>query len=114
MLRVRRVGKGMIGIVKDSSDTTAKVELHAKNKIVTVNKEGLMLIDAHTGKNLGAPGPGGIPGRTPASGNFGRTPFGAGASGAGGRTPAYAMASSGGRTPAWKADMGELLRLVLW
>lgn len=101
--------KGKIGIVKDSGDTTAKVELHAQNKIVSIPKEQLTQIEAHTGKPMGPPGMGqsmggGIPGRTPAPG-YGRTPFGAGAA-AGGRTPAYAMGASGGRTPAWKQDAG--------
>ena len=33
--------KGMLGIVKDTTDTAARVELHSKNKIVSVNKEFL-------------------------------------------------------------------------
>ena len=35
--------KGMLGIVKDTTDTTARIELHAKNKIVTVGKDLLSI-----------------------------------------------------------------------
>ena len=96
--------KGMIGIVTEADEVNAKVELHAKNKKVSVSKESLTLINAFDGKPMpnstltmgrGPPG-GGIPGRTPG---------GACGAGAGGRTPAYA-AASGGRTPAWKQDAG--------
>ncbi|KAK3702448.1 transcription elongation factor spt5 [Vermiconidia calcicola] len=97
--------KGMIGIVKDAGDVTAKVELHAKNKQITINKEHLTAINAHDGSPLHtSQQPGGAAGRTPApSSSFARTPAYAAPSGA--RTPAYAMAS-GGRTPTWKQDAG--------
>ena len=99
---VTGTSKGLIGIVKDANDLTAKVELHAKNKQITINKQALKLIDSHTGEAMkGDPRLGVPPARTPAPGGFGRTPFG----GSGARTPAYAMAS-GGRTPAWKQDAG--------
>ena len=35
--------KGMLGIVKDSTDTTARVELHSKSKVVSVDKESLSI-----------------------------------------------------------------------
>lgn len=35
--------KGMLGIVKDAADTTARVELHSKNKVITVEKELLSI-----------------------------------------------------------------------
>ncbi|KAI7107840.1 transcription elongation factor Spt5, partial [Hortaea werneckii] len=44
--------KGMIGIVKDSTDIDAKVELHAKNKIIPVKKEMLALVDAKSGQTI--------------------------------------------------------------
>ncbi|KAK5109665.1 hypothetical protein LTR62_006787 [Meristemomyces frigidus] len=116
--------KGMIGIVKDASGEDAKVELHAKNKILACRKEMLALIDPNTGKvvdgglhalgtgRLPPPsagyGGGGLPSRTPAYGGGGRTPAYAMVA-SGGRTPAYASASAGGgggRTPAWKQDAG--------
>jgi transcription elongation factor SPT5 len=108
--------KGLIGIVKDATADEAKVELHAKNKTITVKKEMLSLIDPKTGQviqggiqslSMGRPPPAGAnAGRTPgyAQPMGGRTP--AYAMGAGGRTPAYAAAGGGGRTPAWKADAG--------
>ena len=37
------VYKGMLGIVKDATDTTARVELHAKNKVITVSKDLLLI-----------------------------------------------------------------------
>jgi transcription elongation factor SPT5 len=111
--------KGLLGVVKDTNDTTAKVELHAKNKQLTVNKDFLRIKDAVTGQTIGLgrggpmrgpPGPG-----APGAGNFGRTPMtsrvpggmstgrtpgGSDSWAAGGRTPAGA-GMSGGRTPAW-------------
>lgn len=103
--------KGFIGIVKDATADIAKVELHAKNKIITVQKDMLSMIDANTGKvieggiqNLSL-GRGGAPGRTPGYGGGSQTPArGFGSMPSGGRTPAYAM--GGGRTPAWKQDAG--------
>lgn len=95
--------KGLMGIVKDSTDNEARIELHAKNKVITIAKEKLSIIDPTTGQIIQQDprsmmrGP---PGRTPMAG--GATPFRPAPSG--GRTPAYAMA--GGRTPAWKQDAG--------
>ena len=96
--------KGMMGIVKDAGDISAKVELHGKNKQISISKESLTVVDPRTGQPLpDSRQPPGMTGRTPAPGQFGRTPYGAG--GIGGRTPAYAMA--GGRTPVWKQDIGS-------
>lgn len=104
--------KGMIGIVKDTSDRDATLELHAKTKKIRIAKEKLAVIDPHTGQTINTDArtfgtgsrPGGPPGRTPMTG--GATPFRGGPppGAAGGRTPAYAM---GGRTPAWKQDGGR-------
>lgn len=104
--------KSMIGIVKDSTDSTAIIELHAKNKKVTIEKSKLAVIDPKTATvinpdastfNGGRSGP---PGRAPMMGGqtpgrgFGGPPPGAGSA----RTPAYAQ---GGRTPTWKQDGGR-------
>ena len=35
--------KGMLGIVKDTTDTTARVELHSKSKVVNVDKSALSI-----------------------------------------------------------------------
>lgn len=103
--------KGMIGIVKDTTDDQAIIELHAKNKKLTIGKDKLAVIDANTGqiinadaRSFGSGRGAGAPGRTPMIG--GQTPgrgFG-GPPGGSARTPAYAM--GGGRTPTWKQDSG--------
>ncbi|KKY19501.1 putative transcription initiation protein spt5 [Phaeomoniella chlamydospora] len=102
--------KGLMGIVKDASESTARVELHSKSKIITVEKDLLSIKDPLTGQSVdngrfGGRSNGGM-GRTPYGGvtpsrvpewNGGsRTPL---AAGDGGRTPAWGAA--GGRTPAW-------------
>ncbi|KAI5369796.1 putative ribosomal protein L2, domain 2 [Septoria linicola] len=108
--------KAMIGIVKESSDAGALVELHSKNKKVTMPKEKLAVIDATNGQvicsdasTFGFGGPRGLPGRGPPIGGAtpGRPGYGAPPMASGGRTPAYAMGGGGGRTPAWKADGGR-------
>ncbi|KAM3415222.1 Transcription elongation factor SPT5 [Cercospora zeina] len=108
--------KAMIGIVKESSDAGALVELHSKNKKVTMPKEKLSVIDATSGQVIcsdastfgGFGGPRGAPGRGPPMGGAtpGRPGYGAPPMASGGRTPAYAT-GAGGRTPAWKADGGR-------
>ncbi|KAK4095791.1 transcription elongation factor Spt5 [Parathielavia hyrcaniae] len=117
-ISVRKGGyKGLMGIVKDTTDTHARVELHGKNKIVTVPKADLIFKDKVSGKTIdiysrsgrggfGAPGGGGYGdrngSRTPMAGNGGeRTPaWGAPKSVA--RTPAWGRGeTSGSRTPAW-------------
>ena len=98
---IRRGGyKALVGIVKDTTDTHARVELHGKNKIVTVPKADLIYKDKVTGKTIdiysrsGRGGFGGGPGR----GGFG----GVGDRPGGSRTP---MGAGGGeRTPAWGAS----------
>jgi transcription elongation factor SPT5 len=98
---IRRGGyKALMGIVKDTTDTHARVELHGKNKIVTVPKADLIYKDKVTGKTIdiysrsGRGGFGGGPGR----GGFG----GMGDRPGGSRTP---MGTGGGeRTPAWGAS----------
>ena len=104
--------KGLLGIVKDSTDNEARVEIHGSKKVISINKESLTVRDPVTGAviqqdasrrpgapPMGMPGGGGggrasqYGGQTP-GGAFGRTPRGDG-----GRTPAWA--GSGGKTPAW-------------
>lgn len=107
--------KGLLGIVKDSTDTHARVEIHGSKKIISIAKEFLTVRDPITGaviqQNAGqrAGGPpsmatGGRPpawgGATP--GRFGATPRASD----GGRTPAWKPAA-GGRTPAWAAAGGR-------
>jgi transcription elongation factor SPT5 len=121
--------KGLLGMVKDTTDDMARVELHAIKKIATVPKDSLAIKDPITGQPIsfgggrgrgggfGGAGPGRFGGQTPGGSRIpdfsggSRTP--AGAAG-GGRTPAWGMqqdsrtpswqqasASSGGRTPGW-------------
>ncbi|TAQ91139.1 hypothetical protein B7494_g499 [Chlorociboria aeruginascens] len=111
--------KGLLGIVKETTETNARVELHTKNKTVNVPKEALGFKDKISGQTIDpnrGGGRGGFPpryrggigsdtpsgweagGRTPAvSGPFERTP-----SWGTSRTPAGG--ANGGRTPAWKAS----------
>ncbi|GMM51053.1 transcription elongation factor [Starmerella bacillaris] len=106
--------KGMKGIIRDASETAARVELEARNKVVTVDVRKL-LFTSPSSKQLvtlnefmnpygrGPPGSssGGAPqmfrsgNKTPAWASGGKTPAWA----AGGKTPAWA---SGGKTPAWE------------
>jgi len=115
--------KGLLGIIKDTTDVTARVELHSNLRTVSLEKSKLTFktycisgLSANSspqgnlsyeefgnrGRGFSRESPTPSPswgGRTPAAGDFGgRTPaFG----GAGGRTPAYK--ADGGRTPAWNA-----------
>ncbi|KAL4784795.1 Spt5 C-terminal nonapeptide repeat binding Spt4-domain-containing protein [Aspergillus varians] len=108
--------KGLVGIVKDTTDVQARVELHSKNKLVTIPKELLVIKDPVTGQTIdmsrgrggprvpqggsAAPPSGWQGGRTPMAADSSRTPAWGGANSS--RTPAWGGASS--RTPAWKAD----------
>ncbi|KAI9690513.1 MAG: transcription elongation factor spt5 [Bathelium mastoideum] len=107
--------KGLLGIVKDTTDSEARVELHTKSKIVNVPKDAVLVKDPVTGQTidswkLGAGGAGrGKPG------DMGRTPYGGrtpstqsgwqGSAGGGGRTPM--ATANGGRTPAWNGAGGR-------
>lgn len=105
--------KGLLGIVKDTTDAEARVELHTKAKTVTVAKDILGFKDPITGNTMDfhsfsgprgrdSAGRGGLPGATPARvpewQTGGRTPVAHG--GIGSRTPAWSAGSSS-RTPAW-------------
>ena len=88
--------KGLLGIVKDTTDTHARVELHTKSKTITVAKDSLNYKDKKTGATIDINGRGGRGG----PGGFNRGPSDrAPAWQSGARTP---MASGGGdRVPAW-------------
>jgi transcription elongation factor SPT5 len=97
--------KGLLGIVKDATDTTARVELHTKGKTVQVAKEFLNFRDKITGRPVdpnvrGGRGGGGAPRGGAGRGSFGgATPAANGWDG-GSRTP-MAASSLPERTPAW-------------
>lgn len=89
--------KGLLGIVKDTTDTHARIELHTKNKIVSVPRECLAFKDKKTGATIDiARGRGGHPGagrggdRVPGWQGGSRTPM---ASGSADRVPAWGSRS---------------------
>jgi transcription elongation factor SPT5 len=95
--------KGLLGIVKETTDDSARVELHTKSKTVNVPKEALKFKDKLTGQTIDPNGRGGP--RSGGGDRGGFTPRGRGGPGGapsgwdGGRTP---MATGGfERTPAW-------------
>ncbi|OJI98142.1 hypothetical protein ASPVEDRAFT_37582 [Aspergillus versicolor CBS 583.65] len=111
--------KGLMGIVKDTTDVQARVELHSKNKLVTIPKELLVVKDPVTGQTIdisrgrgpprvpqggsAAPPSGWQGGRTPmAAADSSKTPAWGGVTSS--RTPAWGGGGFGSRTPAWKAD----------
>ncbi|KAK4995172.1 transcription elongation factor spt5 [Elasticomyces elasticus] len=113
--------KGLLAIVKDTTDEEARLELHSKNKVITVKKDILTVIDPITGNSIdfraGPRGPGAMPSRTPYGGATpgGRPSYGSASAVNGARTPAWMQdrggktpyaAAAGGRTPAWKMDQG--------
>ncbi|KAK0611800.1 hypothetical protein B0T14DRAFT_439571 [Immersiella caudata] len=110
---VRRGGyKGLLGIVKDATDSHCRVELHTKAKIITVPKADLAFKDQITGKpvdmnsgrgGFGGRGRGGFSGGSAEWSGGNRTPM---ATGGGERTPAWGSKSSTARTPAWSRDSG--------
>lgn len=113
--------KGLLGIVKDTTDTQARVELHSKNKVITVDKDMLSIKEyvttspptklgcnadhprsPITGASIdlsryGGRGGGGVGrGRTPHSSSAAPPDW------SGSRTPLAANDSS--RTPAWRSS----------
>ena len=117
--------KGLLGIVRDTTDLEARVELHTKGRIVTVGKEILSIIDRVTGQRIDyqsfaggrgghAGSRGGFGGATPRVPDWsgGRTPMG-GAPANGGRTPAWGLSSSS-RTPAWSSGAASSARTPSW
>ncbi|GJN74671.1 transcription elongation factor spt5 [Purpureocillium lilacinum] len=98
--------KGLLGIVKDTTDTHARVELHTKGKTITVPRESLSFRDKTTGATIDINGRG----RGPPGGGLGR--------GGGDRVPGWQggspPAAAGGRTPAWKAQDYSGSRTPAW
>ncbi|KAL8934424.1 MAG: hypothetical protein Q9211_005232 [Gyalolechia sp. 1 TL-2023] len=115
--------KGLLGIVRDTTDTEARVELHTKGKTITVAKDTLGFKDSMTGQNIdyqrfagsrgrGDGGRGGFGGATPArdaAWSSNRTPM---AMPPGGRTPAWG--ASAARTPAWSGAAASSARTPAW
>ncbi|KAL8841142.1 MAG: hypothetical protein Q9176_003483 [Flavoplaca citrina] len=114
--------KGLLGIVKDTTDTEARVELHTKAKTITVGKDTLGFKDPLTGQSIdyqrftgsrgrGDGGRGAFGGATSArepAWSSNRTPMGIPQ---GGRTPAWGAAA---RTPAWSGGAGSSARTPAW
>ncbi|EON62629.1 hypothetical protein W97_01853 [Coniosporium apollinis CBS 100218] len=96
--------KGLLGIVKDATDDSARVELHSKNKIVTVKKDMLTVRDQNNNPIV----VGGFGSRRP--GQFGATPSRVPSAYDGGRTPlpgSKTPMGDGGRTPMWNRSIAE-------
>lgn len=107
--------KGLLGIVKDTTDTNARVELHTKSKTVNVPKDALGFKNKFTGDTIDPNSRGGFGGGrggfAPRGGRGGATPSHGGWDG--GRTP---MASAlPERTPAWgsRSESFHTLRCAL-
>lgn len=92
--------KSHIGIVKDATETTARVELHSKCQTISVDRSRIAIV--------GGPSRGSMSTytRTPSYGGSGTPMYGSntpGHSSAGGRTPMYGsqtpMYDAGSRTP---------------
>ena len=119
--------KGLLGIVKDTTETHARVELHTKGKTITVAKDCLNYKDKHSGANIdingrrgppggfrsgGAPGGGGSGERVPSWQGGSRTPMG-GQSGSGGRVPAWGQRSKYSQESPFPAQWITLLTCFL-
>ena len=81
--------KGYVGIVKDATDATARVELHTKCQTISVDLVRLTIVDLARGASVN---------RTPGGGSFFATPSHV----AGSQTPTASSSSNtggGGRTP---------------
>lgn len=91
--------KGLLGIVKDTTDTHARVELHTKSKTITVPRESLNFKDKATGASIDINGRGrgggfgqrGGSDRVPSWQGGSRTPMGG--SGSSDRVPAWGSRS---------------------
>jgi transcription elongation factor SPT5 len=86
--------KGLLGIVKDTVGDEARIELHTKNKIMSIKKELLLIKDPITGNTVDFNG-------KLANRSRGMPTYGAGTP-AGGRN--YSGGAGGGRTPGWGAQ----------
>ncbi|KAJ3361314.1 transcription elongation factor spt5 [Kappamyces sp. JEL0680] len=97
--------KGYLGIVKDTTETHARVELHTNSRTITIEKERLN-VQGEEGAPKRPNYQAGRPtsryddyGRTPANSGS-KTPYDSWSGGTGGRTPAW---NAGSKTPAWEA-----------
>ncbi|KAG1460051.1 hypothetical protein G6F46_000750 [Rhizopus delemar] len=101
--------KGYIGIVKDATDDSARVELHTDCRIINVEKSKLIILDSQ-GNPIGQAAPSHFDNNVSSNTGYSRTAatpsrYGDGAqtpmrSAAGARTPAW---NSGSKTPAWNS-----------
>lgn len=110
---IRKGGyKGLLGIVKDATDTHCRVELHTKSKIVNVPKTDLTFKDKVTGRVIDINSRGGFGGgRGGGSAGFGGRSGHGGSGGSGwdgSRTPSLPGGLAGSRTPAWGPPKCEL------
>lgn len=117
---IRKGGhKGLLGIVKDTTDFEADVELHTRRGFVTTLKENLAIKDQHTGQTISYGDlAGGTRGRAMGRGSFhgappsrrpddwqgSRTPMAANPEGFGGATPSMHASQ---RAPAWSSELGS-------
>ncbi|ROV95023.1 hypothetical protein VMCG_08306 [Cytospora schulzeri] len=112
--------KGLLGIVKDTTDTHARVELHTKGKIVTVPKVDLVFKDKVTGRSIDINGRGGgFAGRGGYGGGRGGFDSGLGSrtpqvSSGSERTPAWGSSRVAARTPAWSQGPSSGSRTPAW
>ena len=101
--------KGYLGIVKDTTETTARVELHTNNRIITIDKSKLNIMDGSTARpNYSSNNSNAysyedqplLSSRTPGYNMGAKTP----AYDVGGATPAW---DAGSRTPGPSWDRGD-------
>ncbi|CAO3641938.1 unnamed protein product [Mucor fragilis] len=92
--------KGYIGIVKDATDTQARVELHTNSKVLNIDKSHLMILDSQ-GNALAPAAPDRFDSPS-GNGGFARPMGTPSRYGDGAMTPMH-NASSGSRTPAWNS-----------
>ena len=110
--------KAHIGIVKDATETTARVELHAKCQTISVDRSRIAIIGGTSKGNVSSYS------RTPAYGGSGTPMYGSSTPGThGGRTPMYGsttpMYDAGSRTPNYGSmtpSHGKypIIHLCLW
>lgn len=91
--------KGYMGIVKDTTDAMARVELHTNCKIITVEKSKLVILDSRGGTIGPAAEPDSF--SSPSPSPYNPPPSTPKRFGDGGMTPMHY--SSGSRTPAWNS-----------
>ena len=93
--------KGYLGIVRELTDTMARVELQSTSKLVSVDRDRLMISGSGPDRNANYGGVARTPAygmapKTPSYTNMGKTP----AWNAGGKTPSWSMPGAS-KTPAW-------------